>query len=158
MKYTKIIIALFASLGIIFCARFPFPALSENALWISLCLFLFQLLLITVILKLLFEFILKEYLKTSYKKASIVAYIITIIYCLLDSAKHYFFSDSEVFTIPIIPLFAPAVVFSLFYFLNKEMPITKKQKIIFISVLIIIFAYSAFCEGQIVFNLINQAK
>ena len=158
MKYTKIIIVIFASLGIIFYAQYPFPALSESIFWASLCLFLFKLLLITIVSKLLFEFVLKKYLKSSYKKASFVSYVITILYCLFDSAKHYLFFDAKITSIPLIPLIAPAIAFCISYFLNKELSISKKQKITLFIILIIVSAFSLFCECHIIFdlNLMNK--
>ncbi len=114
--------------------------------------------LITIVSKLLFEFVLKKYLKSSYKKASFVSYVITILYCLFDSAKHYLFFDAKITSISLIPLIAPAIVFCISYFLNKEISIPKKQKITLFTILIIVSAFSLFCEGQIIFdlNLMNK--
>ena len=160
MQYNKLIIFTAFLTGLCVYAHCIFPPLAGNIIYGSLCIFLFQILLYTIILKLVFDSVLKKYLTEEYhKKASIISYISFITYALFDALKHIIFSQTEKFQFPIIPLLLPAWLIIFFFFIFKsKYKLSKKAKIISVILISALTLYSVFCETNIILDLINQMK
>ena len=158
MKYNKLIVISAFLAGLCFCAHYPFPSLAGNSIYAGLRVFLIYMLWHTIGLKMCFDFILKKYMcDENHKKASIIAYISTIIYNLFEAVKHIVFSEVNEYSVPLIPLLFPIWLIIFFSFIFKSQKISSnKIKIATTVILSAITAFSLFCEINIFYDFMAQ--
>ena len=121
-----------------------------NDFWRYFDFMILNLLIVTIGMRLVFDLFLKQFLGSSYKKATLISFFIILLYTAFRVIRVIF---SEVSTMALIPLVAPLVGFVVFYYISKETRIEKRVKITVFSVLALVFVYSVFCEVNILMEL-----
>jgi hypothetical protein len=153
-KKAFILTAVFA--GLLFYAQFPFPALTDNLIWISACFFLLKLLSSMIVMRLVFDFLLKKYMGFSYKKTATLSFIALVLCNVYETVKHYLFHEAENFPFSLLPIEAFLVGFIVWLHFYKEKEGYKLPKILSMIIIIIIGIYSVFCEVNIISDLVSQ--
>ena len=120
--------------------------LTENELWLDFSNALFRFLIIVLFMRLVFDLFLKQFLSVGYKKATLISFCLIFLHSAFDFLRNVF---SDVSTLAIIPIAAPAVGFVVFYYMNKEHRVSKGARIAFCSALALVFVYSVFCEVSV---------
>ncbi len=155
---TKILFLIGFIFCLVFSLQYPFPALSDNLLWVNASFFLVRFLACIFCMKLLYDFIFKEYLKESFKKASVINFSLLVVCTIYETVKHCIFRNVPEFPLSLLPIEAFLSALVIWFFICKENPKEKKGKYISLAIVILSGVYSIFCETNILIQLINQIK
>ncbi len=150
-KYHSLILVIVFLLFFSFGIGTVFYEMTGNDFWRYFDFAIFDLLLVSLFMRVVFDLLLKQFLENSYRKVALISFFAMILYFALKFVMKLF-AEGETF-LALIPIIAPLVGFVVFYYISKEKSIEKRVKIAVFSILALAFGYSVFCEVNILMEL-----